>query len=403
MEFGIDPLERLKMGVSFSVSTEICETPLYHTRLFKFVKTREKETCIKFAMSTYWTSPRQSLTVEEKPLAHAGGEGQVHRITSPSLYRDACVKIFHPQQRTEQRRQKIEAMIRDSPPELSGGTYRICWPQELVYLQNKFVGFVMPLAFSDSVQVYELCQIRSKLPSPWPEKFDRRKRDGIEKRLKLCVNIAIAIHKIHSFGNYTLVDMKPQNMLVTKDGKVSLIDLDSIQIAKHLRVVHPGQVATPEYVPPEGKYLDPVKDYIPNTWDRFSMAVMFYEIIFGLHPFAATSLGDYASCTMIREKIQHGLFVHGGKSERYIKRPFPPAHDNFKRIPHPLRMLFLKAFEGGEEHPELRPTAEEWGKEMTRILKTRPEKPLLTPVSVSSEDEIFSSAVKKWLRKILRW
>lgn len=357
-------------------------------------------------MSTYSTSQRQTIVVDDKPLAHAGGEGQVHRITFPYTYRDFCVKIFHPQQRTEQRRQKIDAMVRDFPSELSGGTYRICWPKELLYEKNKFVGFVMPLAFTESVQVYELCQIKSKLSSPWQEKFDRRKREGIEKRLKLCVNIAIAIHKIHSFGSYTLVDMKPQNMLVTEDGKVSLIDLDSIQIARNFNVVHPGQVATPEYIPPEGNQLDPARNYIPNTWDRFSMAVIFYEIIFGLHPFAATSIGKYSNSTTIYDKIQNGLFVHGGKSERYIKTPFPPGHDNFRRLPHPLRMLFLKAFEGGGEHPELRPTAEEWGKEITKILKekeTHPQKPLLSSISSSSEfGEIPPSLFKKWLKRIFK-
>ena len=31
-------------------------------------------------------------------------------------------------------------------------------------------------------------------------------------------------------GGYVLVDMKPENIMVTKDAQVSLIDFDSIQV-----------------------------------------------------------------------------------------------------------------------------------------------------------------------------
>jgi DNA-binding helix-hairpin-helix protein with protein kinase domain len=357
----------------------------------------------------YQTATKQTLTVASKPLA-AGGEGEVYRITSPTIYQNACVKIFHPRLRTEQRRQKIHYMIQHPPQELNGNKYQICWPQELLYQQTQFVGFIMPLAFANSVQIYELCQPRSlRLSAPWRQKFDRANKtgSGVWNRLLLCVNLAIAIHKIHSLGNYTLVDMKPQNMLVTEDGKVSIIDLDSIQIAQNGMVTHKGQVATPEYIPPEGRNLDPAKDYIPITWDRFSLAVIFYEIIFGIHPYTATSLGKYQQCGTIYEKISNGLFVHGSKVEMYIQQPLPTPHRNFIRLPHSLRMLFMKAFEAGHENPKARPTAEDWGTEIYKEVKksettltikighSTPTAPL-TFTSQPSEISYFSQFQKWW-------
>src|SRR5690606_32507156 len=103
-----------------------------------------------------------------------------------------------------------------------------------VYQGRQFAGFLMPLAHSQSISLYQLCTPRlrssTKNKDVWAQKFDRSTGPGILARLKLCVNIAVAIHTIHKRNNYVIVDLKPQNILVSPAGKISLIDLDSIQI-----------------------------------------------------------------------------------------------------------------------------------------------------------------------------
>lgn len=315
--------------------------------------------------TTCYTSKGRKIRLGER-LGTPGAEGSVYALSSYS-HQDCCVKLFHSHLRNEKRIQKITYMIKFPPKNLKTSTYQICWPLELIYEhknKNNFLGFLMPRAFPNSTQLYELCQVQinaNRIGGDWSNKFDRGKGEGLANRLKLCVNIAIAIHNIHTLKNYTLVDMKPQNMLVTNTGKVSLIDLDSIQIANPTHIVHPGQMATPEYIPPEGNLLNPAQDYIPESWDRFSLAVILYEIIFGIHPFTATAQGPYAHHTTIESKIRNGLFVHGAKAELHIQQPLPKPHFNFKKVPHPLKMLFLSAFEGGHQKPDLRPTAEQWG------------------------------------------
>ncbi|MDM8540054.1 DUF1566 domain-containing protein [Desulfococcaceae bacterium HSG9] len=306
------------------------------------------------------TSNKQIIKVKDSPIA-SGGEGAVHEIVSPSSMCNSCVKLYSVQHRTPQREQKTAYMIYNPPPGLQTPNYLICWPAERVYENNGFAGFVMPLAYSGSISLYEICttKIKDRMPDVWKRKYDRSTNAGMISRLKLCVNIAIAVHSIHLLGKYVLIDMKPQNILITHDGKICIIDTDSIQIANGKQVIYPGPVATPEYIPPEGKNLSPSKNYIPECWDRFSIAVMFYEILFGLHPFASTASGKYKDVTTILDKIQNGL-SHLGTNSKYIVI-LPSLHKNLRNVPKSVQILFYKTFKYGHSQPDARPGAEIWG------------------------------------------
>nr|WP_255777872.1 hypothetical protein [Mariniradius sediminis] len=231
----------------------------------------------------------------------------------------------------------------------------------------------MPLAFPDSIQLYEICtnKIKQGINKVFHEKFDRKKPSSLENRLKLCVNIAIAIHCIHETGTYVFVDLKPQNVLIDPNGRVSIVDLDSLQVSKNSNIIHHGHVATPEYTPFEGSSLNPSINYIPPTWDYFSMAVIFYEIIFGLHPYVATSLKPYEKLTTIQEAIKNGLFVFGLKSQ-YLKAP--EQHDNFKLLPSNIQKYFIDAFDKGNTSPLLRPSAQDWGKVLAEEVANETDK-----------------------------
>lgn len=311
---------------------------------------------------TFTTASQQRIVLHDKPFA-SGGEGSVHKIISPAWFHNDCVKIYFRQNRTKQREDKIGFMVHNPPPNLGGGnsTRIICWPKEVVYDDNKRVaGFVMPLAFNGSRLLYELCTPNMKnLPPIWTGKYDRATGQGVEGRLKLCVNIAAAVNHIHQARRYVLVDLKPQNLLVTSDGKMSVIDLDSIQISNGNTLVFPAQFATPEYVPVEANAVNPSKNFISDSWDHFSLAVIFYQLLFGLHPYAASFQGRYKDSTTLADSIKNGLFVFGTKGNYVHVRP--ELHDNFSRIPSSLQSLFIKAFDAGHTNPSLRPSASQWG------------------------------------------
>jgi serine/threonine protein kinase len=312
------------------------------------------------------TSSGVTITLDDKPFA-SGGEGGIYKIISPS-FRDKCVKLYLPKYRDNEKEQKIIYMTNNQPSQIKGNGYIVCWPSEVIYQyqKKKFSGFLMPLAFNNSIQAVDLVlpQLRKSLPKEWRTKYDRSQHNGVLARLKICVNIAYALHTIHSKGIYTMVDIKPQNILITHMGEVSIIDIDSIQIGQNNKVIHRARVHTPEYDPPESKHLNLEDDYIPLSWDRFSATVMFYQILFGIHPYSASFNGKYEDCNTIEECIEKGLFVHGS-NKKYISA-LPPPHNSFNHIPQILKELFVRAF--GDD-PQKRPTIDDWGRTIYNIVR----------------------------------
>ena len=160
----------------------------------------------------YFNAQGEKLFLDSSPIGNAGAEGAVYKIINPIKYSGYCVKILHPPKRTIERRRKVEFMIKNKPSIIKDKNYKICWPEEIVYENNRtFAGFIMALAFINSNSLYVLTtpNLSKKLPPSW-KKYDRSTKEGIENRYKLCVNISIAIHGIHSAKNYVIID-EPDN------------------------------------------------------------------------------------------------------------------------------------------------------------------------------------------------
>lgn len=303
-------------------------------------------------------STHRSVIVEAKPFA-SGGEGKIHKIISPPHYSNCCVKLYEPRYCTQQRQNKIRFLVKHAPTHMQNKDYRVCFPQEWVFMNSLFVGFIMPLAFKDSIQLENLCTPIIREIHQKHQIFDRRLNGAFQKRLQLCLNLAVPIHLIHSLNQYVLVDIKPQNILVDPDSRISIIDIDSIQICQGNKVIHPAQVNTPEYIPPEWQGILIADNVIPINWDRFAIAVIFYQILFGIHPYAASFKPPHENTTTLPELIKKGLFVNGRNRSSVLVLPAP--HKNFNQLPKALKRLFLNAFDSGFKNPGKRPTLDQWG------------------------------------------
>lgn len=333
------------------------------------------------------TSSGATLRLHDKQLG-SGGEGAVHLIISPPAnYATCCVKLYTDSAFARSRERKLAYMISHPPPAnlLSHNTYKICWPLESVAQNGQFVGFVMPLATQGSIKLAELTEAVRNLPSAWSAKYDRTTASGFLARFKIAVNVAIPVHVIHSTGLYVFGDLKPDNAMITDDGRVSIVDLDSIQIAApgtHRPAFH-APVLTPGYAPPESKRLDPATDHLPPSWDRFSLAVMFYQLFFGLHPYTGSFRAPYDKLSSLEDLVHAGLFVHGNRSAYVLSRP--PPHDHFHTIPQEIRKLFIETFDTGHANPNARPSAEMWGNALFQVVSNpsalRPYPPVSQPHS----------------------
>ena len=324
-----------------------------------------------------YTKTRDRVLISDEALA-SGGEGEVRLITSSlPKYKNSCVKIYYQKRRTPQLEARIAFMAANPPEQIIGNGYMLGWPQEAIYdAENQFLGFVMPIAFPDSKQLTYLTtpKVSPRLGQEWHNKYAQDPKCSIEQRkyallsrLKLLHNIAIPVYLLHRTGKYVLKDFKPQNVLVTHDGRVTIVDMDSIQIVDNGNLLFPGTAATVDYIPTE--FHTHGVGRIPNvplekSWDHFAMGTVFYQILFGLHPYVVTpKFQNDDSSNEISKNIASDLFPFG--SNRHQIESYPPPHDRFTKLPPQVQDMFKRCFSA---NPESRPSAEDWGKELHSII-----------------------------------
>ncbi len=297
------------------------------------------------------------LVLEDKPFS-SGGAGEVFRAhdSAGAVY---CVKKLLKPKPGEF--DKIRHMADNPPKVVKAGWGQLCWPLDLVVdraINGTTLGYVMPMARPGSVELSNVTNLRwpGKNPPPLAQKLDRSTAQGLARRMYAACNITAAVHEIHKLG-CVFVDLKPQNILIAPDGSISMVDLDSLQIKAGTRVFH-GPLGSPEYMPSESYRMNfGTMPVIDPSWDRFSLAVIIYEILLGIHPFTATAKATVIGCETIEDSIRFKMYVHG--NNRGNLESIPPPHDGITALPKELADLFKKTFDA--VNPSQRPATHEWG------------------------------------------
>ena len=314
-------------------------------------------------------------------LGREGHEGKVFDIGKSNL----AAKIYFDSKRTSERQHKIEALIAASGRISKSSSQKVshAWPVDIVKIDGTFAGFLMPKAPADSETLIKLTQ---RIPRKgWSQQwngFDRRDYWHTIRRLKLAVNLSVAVHAIHQVGDCVIGDFKPDNILATPDGSIFMIDLDSVQYRDSSGNLFPAGAATPEYIPPELYNGSPAAVLEP-AWDRFALAVLIYKILLGVHPYSGGPTGPYERCGTLAEKIGEGLFLFGSKNS-FIKDKLG-YHKQYPLLPRPVRHLFLRAFDLGHRQPDKRPSAEEWGKALFAVIKAAEAQQGLAPSPIKKQ------------------
>ena len=344
----------------------------------------------------------QAVVIHDTPFA-SGGEGEVYHILQPTALKNCVAKIFHPNKIDEDKRKKINYLIQNAPVfEGSANDQPIVWVKHALHNANgDFVGFLMPKATGEKLEILTAPKLPKYLGKEW-NRFRLGGDDALRLRLKVCYNLAAALRTIHATGKYVLVDLKPDNVLIKSNGVVSIVDMDSIEVIEDGRTLFPATVATPEYTPAEYySGTKPGKKVMHPSWDNFSLAVIYYRMLFGVHPYAATSKAPYDNINALGDKIKHGLFVHNPDlSNDFVV--VPPPHREFGKLDPQLRKLFLKAFVDGFERPEERPAAEEWGQALMNnplLLTNRPLPSKSLNLDAINEKNWYVMALEKALKE----
>jgi serine/threonine protein kinase len=330
-----------------------------------------------------YSSKSEKITLADTPITKGGGEGEVRKIISaPAAYANCCVKLYYRQKRTKELENKIKFMVNNPPAQVQHRGFVLAWAKETVYENNSFVGFIMPLAFSGSEKLTVLTSktLYHKLGSEWNKYARTNGGSAVVARLKLMSNIAVPIHLLHETGKYVMKDFKPENVLVTHSGQVTICDMDSIQITNGQSMLFHGTAATPHYIPPEAFNNDVGKnektDILQKSWDYFAVSIVFYELLFGLHPYMCAPKVDSNSDDGLVANISNDLFPFGCNRANIAK--VPTDHEKFEKLPANIQNLFIRSF---STKPAQRPSVEEWGKNIHEIIANAktPAPPVVPP------------------------
>lgn len=303
-------------------------------------------------------SSREKIQLAPKPFA-GGGEGDLYQIIAPSNYKKYVAKVYHPHKRSKQREDKTQYLM-DHPPIGLFENGSIVWVLDALYDSTfQFVGFIMPFAKGKKLEILCLGKLPKRIGKEW-HRFDLHASNAMKYRLRICFNLAAAIYQIHATDHYVLVDMKPENIIIQPNGLLAIVDTDSVEVIEDGIAIYPAPVATPEYTPPEFYTNQSRKtETVGEPWDRFGLAVIFYKLLCGIHPFTGSAKPPYDNLVSLHEKIEHGLFVHSTSKKDFLS-VVPSPHQRFEKLVPNLQDLFIQCFEEGHDNPEARPSANEW-------------------------------------------
>lgn len=105
------------------------------------------------------------------------------------------------------------------------------------------------------------------------------------RALNIAEQICAALTAAHARGMVHR-DIKPQNILLTPDGRVRLTDFGIVRVADSDALTHSGIVlGTADYLSPEQARGDP----LGPTSDVYSLGIVLYEMLTGVPPFTGAN------------------------------------------------------------------------------------------------------------------
>lgn len=122
----------------------------------------------------------------------------------------------------------------------------------------------------------------------------------LEHVAQILIDMAVALEHMHENG-FMHLDFKPENVLITRNGKVRLIDFDLAQpILETPRKLSRKNPGTPAYMAPEQLQGQPLSARV----DIFSYGVAAYELLTNQKPFPGETPAE-----ILRKQLDRSDFV----------------------------------------------------------------------------------------------
>src|SRR5206468_4840167 len=122
-----------------------------------------------------------------------------------------------------------------------------------------------------------------------------------ENVAQILIDMATGLEHMHENG-YMHLDFKPENVLVTRNASVRLVDFDLAQpIPEKPKKASKKNPGTPAYMAPEQLLGQPITHRV----DIFSFGVAAYELLTNQKPFPGDTPGE-----ILRKQVDRSAFVN---------------------------------------------------------------------------------------------
>ena len=283
---------------------------------------------------------------------NSGGDSEIFDINGkPGI----VAKIYKPGKATPEKERKLIRMVA-FPPNASVLS-QIAWPQDVLYENGHFFGFIMPkMNVNEDLNVIYEYGASAKYPfMTWSNK------------ITIAQNLCAVLHCIHETG-HVCGDLNPKNISVNPTtGHIIFLDTDSYHIQDG-QDAHRCDVGIPEYMAAEVQAKMRGGTNLANAslptftkqTDNFALAIHIFQLLMnGVHPFACTILPSQSSVVAPQpaDIILRGEFPFMQNLPGIAIPPFAPSIDI---LPSDIIHLFERAFIIGHSNPQTRPAPHEW-------------------------------------------
>ncbi|MEM7097857.1 MAG: serine/threonine protein kinase [Pseudomonadota bacterium] len=300
---------------------------------------------------TRFKSSSGSREGEVGALLGAGGQGAVY-----SAHIDGgqfALKWYHPTYAsidTDLLPRLTKAVSRGAPDQ------RFLWPMELVNIPGApSFGYIMPIRPGAYVGMKDLIA-----PPP------RRLNLSLDKRATVCRHIAHCFLELHASG-FCYQDINFGNIFLNPEtADVMVCDNDNVNVDGAPASIY----GTRKFMAPEVVR----RETLPSTaTDLFSMAVMFFYVMFSWHPLDGKAENGIKILDADAEMRLYGtdpVFLFDPQNTS--NGPVEGMHDaivyRWESISEALRGLFTRAFTRGLSQPSARVHEHEWRTVFDRLI-----------------------------------
>jgi hypothetical protein len=224
---------------------------------------------------------RVLISNKHEVLVDILGQGAVGTVYQHPSNRRLAVKIYEKREDCEE--VCINWLCLNPPADLwQNGQPTFAWPIEPVRdpMTGEMIGFVMPKVEGavELQAVVDPCSRRIKVSYAW--------------LMKVAISLLTRVHTLHLM-KYIVGDLNFRNILVSRRGIVTLIDVDSF----HFVIPRNGPTFSPTVCRPELQPPELVAAALPildrdDDQDAFSALIVVYRLLCeGVHPFDCQYLG----------------------------------------------------------------------------------------------------------------